>query len=189
MLIVNELKKKKEYVEKQQPDFSNPLKKICFLMIKDVDTILLNIKSVSVQIKDIKHMCYSSEPLLVALYVKVSHKLSSMDDEEYITLNKKGNELLIYELIKSYWILKEEDLNKTVEELLEEVSRLELRIQNIRENVKIRTTDWLSKDWQVKLLEYKKECIMNLLTDIEFKDDSLENEYTTNENNSKLMHN
>ena len=67
---------------------------------------LINIKSISIQIKDIKQMKYSYLSVLKALFAKYS-KISHLDEEQYITIKKKNNysKIIISAIINSNWII------------------------------------------------------------------------------------
>jgi|GEM_PF-5978888 len=166
MLIINKkqrlVKNKSEHV----PEFSNARLKILWLKNQRNEAILLNVKSVSLQVKDIKQMRLSSSINLISLYARFESKLSCLDDEEYITFSKqkKSDKHTILSIINADWILLQTQIeNMSVEEIEKIYFELEEKIFNLKAGVvdRCRSIDYYNS---LKLLEYKRNCIGEYLS-------------------------
>ena len=70
MIIVTKLKQPKKFIERDMPNFESRRTKVLWLKYQKKLLALSTIKSVSVQVKDIKRMIYSEDPKLISLYAK-----------------------------------------------------------------------------------------------------------------------
>jgi len=175
MLIINKTKKEKEYRIPKMPNYENKLLAIAWLKQQKMEAELSNIKSISIQIKDINQMIYSKSFRMVSLHAKYRRHVrnTNQNDEDYITIikSKKGskkesvNKKLIYDIITSDWIINYAEIkNKTTKELEEELLNLETEIQKI--NIKSEKSAFSKSDIisKVHLLTYKQKCINEYLS-------------------------
>ena len=169
MLKVNYRKRIYEYKEKEMPKFKNKRQEYFWLQRQKRKIMLYNIKNVNVQIKDVKKFCFSDNPALIALYSQVVP--FCLSDDEYITISryKKGNDLIVYGLITSDWILNKSDLeSKSIEDLKEKVEEIRKTIEIILENPNVKKD--ISLKNRIILLEYQENELLNYLTYIEEKE-------------------
>ena len=162
VLKVNYRKRIYEYKEKEMPQFSNRRAEHLWLQSEKKEALLLNIKSIDIQVKDVKKMIFSDKSALLCLYSKFIH--FDLDDEEYITVNKRksGNDWIIYTLITSTWILNESELGaKDIEQIKQELIEIRKNINNIMQNPKLKK-DISLKNWIV-LLGYKESELTEYL--------------------------
>lgn len=162
MLRINYRKNIRKYKPKEKPEFDNLRLEYMWAKNQHKESMLFNIKSVDVQVKDIKKMYFSDDSALICLYSKFAHL--GLEDEEYITFSKtkRGNDRFIYSLITSFWILNEAQLEeKDVEELKEEIMKVRKRINDIMQSPKIKRD--LSLKNRVVLLEYMQNELSKYL--------------------------
>ena len=137
-----------------------------------METELINIKSIDIQIKDIKQMIYSKSMRMLSLYTKYRRK-NKYNDEDFITLSKvkKGskkesiNKELIYDIITSTWLIDGDEIeNKSKEELEKELLDIENEIGKLK--IKLLKTAFSKYDItnRINLLTYKKSCINDYLS-------------------------
>jgi len=184
MLIINERKQKRRYNTPEMPKFSNRRTEIMWLKIQKMESELINIKSVSVQIKDINQMIYSENQQLISLYATYARQQlkSNLHNESFITFDKskKDNKQIIYALLNADWILNIEDLeNKSVEELEQVVIDLDYKIQKLLLKENSCSNKGALKN-RIKLLKYKLSCIKDYLSE------NMKESIVTNEKTRKL---
>ncbi len=155
--------KTKKYQMPEIPNFENRRTKVLWLRRQKMLAPIYNIKSVSVQVKDIKHMIYSKNPRLISLYARLRfiNNSSSYNDNDYITITKSSNlnKSLMYALISSDWLLDIENLkNKSIEELQQECTNLQNKICELNERRK-QMINHGDIDFKIKLFEYKLSCL------------------------------
>ncbi len=163
MLIINRLKNPKQYEPEQMPKFQHRLSRIAWLKRQRRKLALSDIKSVSIQIRDIEQMICSKNSLLVALYTRLYKKLHLdyvCDTDNYVNIRKcKKNEPLIFALINEDWILKPQEFEgKTFRELkdLQDQIQQQIDIQLIKRDPQV-------TDERLKLLRYKVDCLWRLI--------------------------
>lgn len=165
MIIINKNKTNKEYQIPEMPNFQSRKLKVLWLRRQRMETIVTNIKSVSVQVKDIKQMIYSENPKLISLYAFLQRH-NSYNDEDYITISKykKGNKPKIYALINADWLINIDEINnKSIDEIENECIELENIIEELKNRKKERNTS-ISIDDRIKLLQYKLLCLHEYLS-------------------------
>lgn len=163
MINVTKTKQIKKYQIPEIPNFENRRARVVWLRRQQMLATIHNIKSVSVQIRDIKQMSYSKNPRLMSLYARfrLNNNNKSYNDNDYITITKSSNlnKSLMYALISSDWLIDVEDLkNKSIEELHQDCIDLKNQICELNE----RRKQMLSHgdiDLKIKLFEYKLSCI------------------------------
>lgn len=159
MIIINKRKKIERYNFEQMTNFSHKRSAIVWYRIQKMNAELINIKSVDIQVKDIRQMIYSHIPSLVSLYVQLN-LIGGYSDDDYINISKykKDNKALIFEILNANWLLKLEDLeNKTDEELEYESLCLQSKIDDMKKRANSPSA-YRSKH-NIKLLEYKLACL------------------------------
>lgn len=164
MIIINKTRKNKKYQTTKIPNFKNKKSKLVWLKQQRMNVILANIKNVSIQVKDIKQMIYSSNSFLVALYTKLSlNNYNSNDD--YITIPKsKYNKTLIYSLITTDWLINYDDIkNKTDEEIEQICMEIENKISKLMDN-SIKEKYYCNINNKIRLLQYKLSCLTEYLS-------------------------
>ena len=171
MIIITKTKQQTEYIIPPMPNFENRRTRVAWLRNQKMQAALSNIESVSIQIKDIKHMIYTRNPRLISLYTKFNlpNKNYSYQDEDYITITKNNqlNKSLIYALINTEWIINIENINnKTNEEIEQQCIETQNIISKLTEKKKT-TTMYTEIDNQIKLFNYKLSCLSNILTNKE----------------------
>lgn len=163
MINITKTKQIKKYQMPEMPNFENRRAKVVWLRRQKMLATIHNIKSVSVQIRDIKQMIYSKNPRLISLYARLRfiNNSSSYNDNDYITITKSSNlnKSLMYALISSDWLLNIEDLqNKSIEELQQECTNLQNKICELNEKRK-QMINHGDIDFKIKLFEYKLSCL------------------------------
>lgn len=164
MIVIKKVKKAKKYQMPEMPIFKYRKEKVLWLKRQKKNVTLLNIKNISVQVRDIKQMIYAQNVELRYLYVKFAQQ-SYYDDEDYITISKykKGNFSLLYALISADWLINVEDINnKTFEEIGEDCAILEREISELKIR-KQETGNHDTIDKRIKLLQYKLQCLSEFL--------------------------
>ena len=160
MVVVEENKTKRKYKMPDMPKFSTRRGSINFLLRQRRKARILNVKSVSVQVKDVKMMIYSRNPRLVGLYSRMSFRNELNNDEEYIEVRKTSdlNKSLMYEILEADWLIKINELDKMCIELVEAKKKEdECQLRMLKDN-KAKYSH-LRIDDRIKLLEYKLECL------------------------------
>ena len=174
MLIINRTEKIKKYQIPKKPNFENARNEIIWLKQQKMEAELINIKGIYIQVKDINQMIYSRSMRMVSLYAQYQRLRSNIkhSDEDYILINKtqKGNseafnKELIYDIIKSDWILKAYEVeNMSSKELELEISDLDTKIQKLKSKFNDSGLHKADINNRIKLLEYKKSCLANCLS-------------------------
>ena len=160
MVIVEETKRKRKYKMPDEPKFKTRRGSINWFLRQRRNARILNIKSVSVQIKDIKMMIYSKRPRLIGLYSMMSFKNELNNDEEYITITKSSelNKLRMYEILEADWLIKKEELDEMSLELVDAKKNTdECQLKILKDNKA--KYPHLKFDDKIKLLEYKLESL------------------------------
>ena len=178
MINITKTKQIKKYQMPEMPNFENKIAKVLWLRKQQKLATIHNIKSVSVQIRDIKQMIYSKNPRLISLYARfhLNNNSKSYNDNDYITITKSSNlnKSLMYALISSDWLLNIEDLkNKSIEELQQECTNLQNKICELNEKRK-QMINHVDIDFKIKLFEYKLSCISEFALNKENLGDDLE---------------
>ena len=158
MIIINRKKKIEQYEFEQMPNFDHKRSAILWYHVQKMNAELINIKSIDVQVKDIRKMMYTHRPSLVSLYAQLNF-LGECSDDDYINISKykNGNKHLIFEILNANWILKLEDLeDKTEEELEYEKLCLQNKIDEMKKKIK---SNAYYSSYNIKLLEYKLSCL------------------------------
>ena len=166
MIIINKTKHIKEYQIPEMPNFQHRKSKVAWLKRQKMLAAISNIKSISVQIKDIKYMIYSNNPRLISLYTKfyLSNSSNSYDDNDYIIIHNSTdlNKSLIYAIISTDWLLNFDDIEKkSVEEIRKECLDLQNKIYELNERKK-QMINHENIDFKIKLYEYKLSCLKKL---------------------------
>ena len=165
MIIITKLKQPKKYAEKELPNFETRLAKIMCLNAQKKLLALSTIKSVSIQIKDIKHMIFSEDSKLASLYAKFNLTKQFYSDDDYITITTRNpvNKSLIYSLINADWIINAADINdKSVSDLEQECNDLNIKISK---SIEAKTTSpyKYKLDNKIILYQYKLLCLKEYL--------------------------
>lgn len=163
MVIINEKKNKKDYNLKDIPEFDSKREKQKYLLNLRKEVMLLNIKSINIQVKDIKMMKYSSNPRLIGLFCLKKSLLNILSDEEYITINKTSslNKARIYEIINSDFLVIENVFDKLSDE---EINKICITTMNEIDGLKKMKAEFnYYKECRIKLLEYKLERVKEYL--------------------------
>ena len=159
MIIINRKKKIEQYKFEQMPNFNHRRAAIVWYHIQQMNAELINIKSIDIQVKDVRQMIYSHNPRLVSLYARLN-LIGGYSGDDYINISKykKGNKSLIFEILNATWLLKLEDLeNKTEEELEYESLCLQSRIDDMKRRAN--SPSAYRTEHNIKLLEYKLTCL------------------------------
>ncbi len=175
MLIINKNRKIKEYQIPKMPNYEHKMYAIAWLKKQKMEAETANIKSISIQIKDINQMIYAKSFRMVSLYAKCQRnkRNTKLNDEDYLTIYKvkKGskketiNKELIYDIITSDWIINFEEIeNKSINDLEIELQNLESEIQKL--NIKSEKSAFSKSDItdRIILLTYKYNCIKEYLS-------------------------
>ncbi len=158
MIIINRKKKVEQYKLEQMPQFSHKMSAMIWYHVQKMNAELINIKSIDVQVKDIKKMIYSYRPSLVSFYARFN-LLGEYSDDDYINISKykKGNKHLIYEILNANWLLKLGNLeDKTEEELEYEIFCLQNKVDEMKKKI---NSNGYYYGHNIKLLEYKLSCL------------------------------
>lgn len=178
MINITKTKQIKKYQMPEMPNFENRRSRVVWLRRQQMFATIHNIKSVSVQVKDIKHMIYSKNPRLISLYARLRFvdNRSSYNENDYITITKSSNlnKSLMYALISSDWLLNIEDLqNKSTEELQQECINLQNKICELNKKRK-QMINHRDIDFKIKLFEYKLSCLFEFILNKENLGSNLE---------------
>ena len=175
MIIITKNKSEKKFLKKELPEFNSRHESVIYYRKQKQQEAILNIKSVSIQVKDIKKMVYSFSVPLQSYYamfefIRTKNNIK-YNDEDYITISKrkKANGRLIYALITEDWLINKDELeSKTTEDIKNECNGLKkeiLRLLDIYEKDKSyrchRAYD------KIKLLRYKVSCLEEYCKNIE----------------------
>lgn len=159
MIIINRKHKIEQYKVSSMPKFSHRRTAIKWEYNEQLNAELINIKSIDIQVKDIRQMKYSSTPLLVSLFAQLD-LAGEYSDEDYINISKykKGNKALIFAILNTDWLLRLEDLeNKTEDELEYEILCLQNNLNATKK--KENSNNAYNIENHIKLLEYKLSCL------------------------------
>lgn len=165
MIIITKNKRNKNYKIPEAPQFPNRRLKIVWLKRQKMLATLSNIKSISIQVKDIKKMIYTKNPLLVSLYSKLCLQNRDLNDEDYITISKYNdlNKPLICALLSQEWLITKDEINhKSLEQLQLDCEQLQTQIDKLKHQ-KQQGTNTSRINGQIKLLEYKLSCLSILM--------------------------
>ena len=175
MIIINKYPKEKEYQIPKMPNYERVTNKYLWQKKQEMESMLINIKSIDIQVKDINQMIYSNSFRMVSAYAKYQRYLRthSHSDEEFITINKceRGNKKpinneLIFDIITAEWIIDMDEIKeRSRESLLEELLALEYQIEELKEKLKSSNFSISSIDLnnKIQLLSYKKACLKNYI--------------------------
>lgn len=166
MICITKTKQIKKYPMPEMPNFENRRSKVVWLRRQQMLAAIHNIKSVSIQVRDIKHMIYSKNSRLISLYAKFhfNNNSSSYNENDYITITKSTNlnKSLIYALISSDWLLDIKTVEKkSIEELQQECMNLRNNIYELNERKKPKTNHG-DIEFKIKLFEYKLSCLSEI---------------------------
>jgi len=169
MIIINQTKQEKIYQIPKMPNVQHRKSKIMWLKRQKMLASISSIKSVSVQVKDIKQMIYSKNTYLVSLYAKfhLINSRSSYNDNDYITISKSSdlNKSLIFALISTDWLLDAGYIEKkSIEEIQQECLDLQGKIHELYERRK-QIINHEGIDFKIKLFEYKLSCLSEFTLD------------------------
>lgn len=174
MILIIKTKCIKKYQVPEMPNLENKRAKVAWLRRQKMLASIYNIKSVSVQVKDIKYMLYSKNSRLASLYAKFCLNNNSFyDDNDYITITKSNslNKSLMYALISTDWLLNINDVEKkSIAELQQECMDLQNKIYELEERKK-RMMNLCDVDFKIKLLEYKLSCLSEILNKVNTESD------------------
>lgn len=177
MLIITRTKKPQKYKIPEMPDFKDRHSKVFWLRRQRMLATLTNIKSVSVQVRDIKQMIYTKNSRLLSLYTKLSfseiHYEAHYNDNDYITISKsKGkNNATIYALITTDWLINLDDLKtKSDEEIQQECTAIENEISKLKALKEEKEYSYYNIDNRIKLLQYKLFCLTEYLSKKDIQD-------------------
>ncbi len=163
MYIVNKTKIEKKYKFPSMSYLNHRKTQVAWINYQKMKATLINIKSIDIQIKDIRKMIYTSNPLLINLYNKINF-ISSANETDFIEIKKNSsfNEALIFQILEVDWLLNLADLqNKTPELLTEEIEFLESCLLEHTSN--ITPTTPYHQTYHLRLLEYKLLCLKEYL--------------------------
>lgn len=163
MVVVEENKNKRKYNMPNMPLSISRRRSVAWLLRQRRNARILNVKSVSVQVKDVNMMVYTKDARLLSLYAKLKRaelKGGSFDDEDYVLICKTSdlNKSLMYSILESDWLLNINELDEMSTELVEAKRKndeCQLRILK-EDNEKY---PHLKFDDKIKLLEYKLESL------------------------------
>ena len=153
MVIVEETKRRRKYVLKQY-------KNLAYILRQRRNVRILNVKSVGVQVKDVKMMIHDRRDEFTDLYSRKICRDGLNNDEEYIIIRKSSekNKNIMYEILKADWLIKKEELdNMSIEEIEEKKKEDECRLERLKY---YRTRNsYMKLDAIILLLEYKIKCL------------------------------
>jgi len=153
MVIVEETKRRRKYVLKQY-------KNLAYILRQRRNVRILNVKSVGVQVKDVKMMIHDKRTEFTDLYSRKICRDGLNNDEEYIIIRKSSekNKNIMYEILKADWLIKKEELdNMSIEEIEEKKKEDECRLERLKY---YRTRNsYMKLDDIILLLEYKIKCL------------------------------
>ena len=163
MIIINRNKRLKQYRPRQVPNFSHRRAVRAWNYVEQMNAELVNIKSIDIQVKDIRQMFRTHNPTLVSLYARLK-LMGEYSNDEYINIpkNRPENVALLFEILKADWILKLESLEtKTEDELESERLFLQKRIEDQKKKTKSSNKYYLD---YIELLEYKLACLEDYMS-------------------------
>ena len=153
MVVVEETKRKRKYVLKQY-------KNLAYILRQRRNVRILNVKSVGVQVKDVKMMIHDRRAEFTDLYSRKICRDGLNNDEEYIIIRKSSekNKNIMYEILKADWLIKKEELDEmSIEKIEEKKKEDECRLERLKY---YRTRNsYMKLDDIILLLEYKLECL------------------------------
>lgn len=96
MVTIDENKRKRKYILKQY-------KNLAYILKQRRNVRILNVKSIGIQVKDVKMMIYDTRTEFTDLYSRKICKVELNDDDEYIVIRKSNekNKNIMYEVLKS----------------------------------------------------------------------------------------
>ena len=153
MVIVEENKRKRKYILKQY-------KNLAYILKQRRNVRILNVKSVGIQVKDVKMMIYDTRTEFTDLYSRKICKVELNDDDEYIVIRKSSekNKNIMYEILKADWLIKKEELDEmSIEEIEAKKKEDECHLEMLKD-YRARGS-YMKLDNRIKLLEYKLECL------------------------------
>ncbi len=165
MIIITKLKQPKKFIEKEMPNFESRKARVLWLKNQKKLLALSTIKSVSVQVKDIKNMIYSEDSRLISLYARFNLTKQTYSDDDYITIAKRKsiNKSLIYSLINADWIVNYDDIiDKSDTDLESECTELNNKISSLLEAKEISLYKHKLEN-KIRLYQYKLLCLSEYL--------------------------
>ena len=169
MIIINKNQKLKEYQVPKMPNYERVTLEHVWQKRQKMESTLINIKSIDIQIKDINQMIYSSSFRMVSFFAKYQRYLRqySHSDEEFITIPKcvKGNKKpinneLIYDIITADWIINMDELEtKSIKTIQAELLSLEEQIERLKAKLHSNNLSSVDINNKIQLLSYKKACL------------------------------
>ena len=175
MIIITKNIHEKKYIQKEVPEFNSRHERAIYYRRQNQQEAIINIKSVDVQVKDIKKMTYSPSVALQSFFARFEFVRTKnnviYNDEDYITISKrkKLGGRLIYALITEDWLINKDELeNRTIEDINNECDELKkeiIRLLDIYEKDKSYTRHRIYD--RIKLLRYKLSCLEEYLKNME----------------------
>ena len=175
MIIINRNQKLKEYQIPKMPNYERVTNTYLWQKNQEMESMLINIKSIDIQVKDINQMIYSNSFRMVSAFAKYQRYLRthSHSDEEFITISKclKGNKKpinneLIYDIITAEWIIDMDELAmKSTSEITAEIQSLEEKISALFTQIKSSQHSQVDYNNRLQLLSYKKACLEKYLNE------------------------
>lgn len=153
MVTVEETKRKRKYVLKRY-------KNLAYILRQRRNVRILNVKSLGVQVKDVKMMIHDRRAEFTDLYSRKICRDGLNNDEDYIIISKSSekNKDIMHEILKADWLIKKEELdNITIEEIEIKKSEDECRLERLK-NYRTRGS-YMKLDDIILLLEYKIKCL------------------------------
>jgi len=168
MIIITKVKNPKVYKMPKMPNFIHSREKIIWLRRQKMLALKSNVKSVSVQVRDIKKMICSKEPKLLFLHSKfyLSSDRTSYSDDDYITITKSTrlNQGIICALLSADWLLDVKVVeNKSIEELQQECVELQKQISLLKKKEKSMIYP-CDIGFKIDLFEYKLSCLSDIIS-------------------------
>lgn len=122
----------------------------------------LNIKSVTIDLSDIKNVIYDDKLIyLISLYARINRLKITDVDSITILNNNNINLLYIYEIINCEWMINKENFDYSEELLIKKVKELNIlinRYENSKkqgDKIKLQNKIHLFKYW-INSISYKK---------------------------------
>jgi len=133
---------------------SHSMQRIKYLHQKDLIDKCWNIKSLTIDIADIKNVIYDdSLKHLISLYARIN-RLNINDIDSITILNNNSiNLLYIYEIINCDWMINKEKINYSEELLFERIKELNYLIEQYEKSktqsnkIKLKNKIYLFKYW------------------------------------------
>ena len=157
MVVVEETKRRRKYVLKQY-------KNLAYILRQRRNVRILNVKSVGVQVKDVRMMIHDRRDEFTDLYSRKICRDGLNNDEDYIIISKSSekNKDIMHEILKADWLIKKEELdNMTIEEIETRMNVDECRLERLK-NYRTRGS-YMKLDDIILLLEYKIKCLNEYL--------------------------